>query len=150
MLQEALGKDYDTERIAYKIADVENLPFDDASFDTVVDTFSLQSYYDRNKAISEIKRVLKPQGKLLVIGRGASTISLYNQYIQFRAGQDIKQEGLVHHLDFEKIFKNDPDFEVEYLERRNLGMTHIMILRKVIPEIDSEDLNTETISEKVI
>lgn len=42
MIQEALGKDYDTKKIQYKIADVENLPFENESFDTVVDTFSLQ------------------------------------------------------------------------------------------------------------
>jgi len=42
MIQEALGKNYDESRITYKIADVENLPFADESFDTVVDTFSLQ------------------------------------------------------------------------------------------------------------
>ena len=110
MIEEALGKEYDPERITYKIADVENLPFENESFDTVVDTFSLQryllyiafitdlilaliilnSYYDRNKALSEIKRVLKPGGLFLMLGRGSSKISLYNQYLQFKAGTDIK------------------------------------------------------------
>lgn len=42
MIEEALGKDYDSSRIKYVIADVESLPFGDESFDTVVDTFSLQ------------------------------------------------------------------------------------------------------------
>jgi ubiquinone/menaquinone biosynthesis C-methylase UbiE len=44
MIQEALGKEYDTSRISYRIADVEHLPFSDNSFDTVVDTFSLQRW----------------------------------------------------------------------------------------------------------
>lgn len=43
MIEEALGKEYDSNRITYKIADVEHLPFENESFDTVVDTFSLQS-----------------------------------------------------------------------------------------------------------
>lgn len=90
MLEEALGKDYDSSKITYKLADVENLPFKDESFDTVVDTFSIQSYYDRKKALKEMKRVLKPGGKLLIMGRGVSKISLYNQYLQYRAGLDIK------------------------------------------------------------
>lgn len=42
MIQEALSKDYDVDRIKFKIADVEKLPFKDEEFDTVVDTFSLQ------------------------------------------------------------------------------------------------------------
>jgi ubiquinone/menaquinone biosynthesis C-methylase UbiE len=47
MLEEALAKD-DENRMTFKLADCEKLPFADESFDTVVDTFSVQSYYDRN------------------------------------------------------------------------------------------------------
>ncbi|CAI2377393.1 unnamed protein product [Moneuplotes crassus] len=130
MIQEALGKEYDTKKIKYKIADVENLPYKDESFDTVVDTFSLQSYFDRNKALGEIKRVLKPGGLFLVLGRGTSYVSLYNEYLQFRAGLDIESEGSVFNLDFEKLFEEDDDLEVEHIERKNLGMTYIMMVRK--------------------
>lgn len=42
MIQEAIAKEYDDKKITYRIADVEHLPFEDSSFDTVVDTFSLQ------------------------------------------------------------------------------------------------------------
>jgi ubiquinone/menaquinone biosynthesis C-methylase UbiE len=48
------------------------------------------SYYDRNKAVKEIKRVLKPGGLFLVMGRGVSKVPLYNQFLQLRAGEDIK------------------------------------------------------------
>ena len=143
MIKEALGKEYNMKKIKYRIADVENLPYKDESFDTVVDTFSLQSYYDRNKALSEIKRVLKPGGLFLVLARGKSYVTLYNQYLKFRAGQDIHNEGAVFHLDFDKIIAEDPDFTVEYLERKNLGMTYLMMIRKKWKEEQILSENTE-------
>jgi len=111
MIEEALAKD-DDNLMKFKLHDVENLPFESNYFDTVVDTFSLQSYYDRSKAISEIKRVLKPGGKLLVIGQGASSYKWYNDYLKLRAGLDLKTYGCVYHLDLQSILEQDPDFEV--------------------------------------
>ena len=48
-------------------ADVERLPFSDASFDTVVVTFVLCSVPRQDSALSEIGRVLKPGGRLLFL-----------------------------------------------------------------------------------
>ncbi|HCT77492.1 MAG TPA: SAM-dependent methyltransferase [Micromonosporaceae bacterium] len=47
--------------------DAENLPFADASFDTVVCALSLCTIPNHRKAISEMARVLKPGGKLLLL-----------------------------------------------------------------------------------
>jgi ubiquinone/menaquinone biosynthesis C-methylase UbiE len=44
-----------------------SLPFDDASYDTVVVTFVLCSIVDLPGAFSEIARVLRPQGRLLFL-----------------------------------------------------------------------------------
>ena len=46
-----------------------------------------------------MKRVLKPDGKLLILGQGASTFSLYNSYLKLWAGLDLKTQGCVYHLD---------------------------------------------------
>jgi ubiquinone/menaquinone biosynthesis C-methylase UbiE len=43
----------------YYIEDVENLSFEDNSFDTVVDTFSLEYYLNPEIALKEMKRVCK-------------------------------------------------------------------------------------------
>jgi ubiquinone/menaquinone biosynthesis C-methylase UbiE len=43
----------------------EALPFDDASFDTVVLTFVLCTVDDQSRALAEVRRVLKPNGTLL-------------------------------------------------------------------------------------
>jgi len=65
-----------------------------------------------------------------VLGRGVSKITLYNQFLQLRAGEDINHEGAVFHLDFNKIFDEDGDFEVTHWERKNLGMTFVMMMTK--------------------
>jgi len=46
---------------------VEKLPFPDNSFDTVINTMAFTGYPDGNKAIGEMKRVLKPGGRLLLV-----------------------------------------------------------------------------------
>jgi ubiquinone/menaquinone biosynthesis C-methylase UbiE len=48
-------------------AGAERLPFPDASFDTVVSTMVLCTVPDAQAAIDEIRRVLRPGGKLLFI-----------------------------------------------------------------------------------
>ena len=51
-------------------ADSHELPFEDDQFDTVVDSLTLQSCYDQETVFEEMKRVCKPGGRILVIGRG--------------------------------------------------------------------------------
>lgn len=48
-------------------ADAQHLPFDDASFDTVVCTLSLCAIPDHARAIAEMARVLRPGGRLLLL-----------------------------------------------------------------------------------
>ena len=48
----------------------ENLPFEDASFDTVVTTYTLCSVGNEEKVLAELRRVLKPGGTLLFLEHG--------------------------------------------------------------------------------
>ncbi|MEE8346996.1 MAG: class I SAM-dependent methyltransferase [Dehalococcoidia bacterium] len=50
--------------IELRQASAEELPFDDASFDTVVSTLVMCSVKDPLRALSEVRRVLKPSGEL--------------------------------------------------------------------------------------
>lgn len=48
-------------------APAEDLPFEDASFDTVVSTLVLCGVDDQSRALREIRRVLRPGGRLLFL-----------------------------------------------------------------------------------
>lgn len=47
--------------------DVENLPYNDDYFDTIINTMAFTAYPDGEKALHEMLRVLKPGGSLLLL-----------------------------------------------------------------------------------
>jgi ubiquinone/menaquinone biosynthesis C-methylase UbiE len=53
--------------------DAQQLPFPEASFDTVVCTLSLCNIPDDRRAIAEMKRVLRPGGRLLLLDHVRAT-----------------------------------------------------------------------------
>ena len=61
--RELLGRSESSFRTVKGVA--EALPFPDGSVDVVVSTLTLCSVVDQQKALSEIRRVLKPNGKFL-------------------------------------------------------------------------------------
>ena len=53
--------------VDFREGDAEHLPFDDASFDTVVCAFSLCTIPSPAAALGEMRRVLRPGGRLLLV-----------------------------------------------------------------------------------
>ena len=59
-------------KVKLKIADAENLPFKSNSFNTVIETLGLCTYNDPVKALKEMKRVCKKNGRILLLEHGKS------------------------------------------------------------------------------
>lgn len=57
-------------KIQTVIADAEQLPFTDRVFDTVCSSLSTCTFTDPLKALKEMKRVIKPGGKILLFEHG--------------------------------------------------------------------------------
>ena len=53
--------------ISYILADAEELPFKDNSFDIVSIGFGLRNVTDKDRALLSMQRVLRPGGKLLIL-----------------------------------------------------------------------------------
>lgn len=54
-------------RVRFVEGDVAALPFEDASFDLVVSTFSVHHWPDAEAGFREVRRVLRPDGEVVII-----------------------------------------------------------------------------------
>ncbi len=59
--------------------DSENLPFEDNSFDAVTVAFGVRNFENIDKGILEMKRVLKPNGKMVILEFSKPTIFPFKQ-----------------------------------------------------------------------
>jgi demethylmenaquinone methyltransferase/2-methoxy-6-polyprenyl-1,4-benzoquinol methylase len=81
--------------IGFELADVEQLPFPDASFDAVTCAFGLRNFLDRGRALSEMVRVVRPGSRVAILELTPPANPLARAYMdeviprlgQFIAGQ---------------------------------------------------------------
>ncbi len=116
-------------QVDLRLGDAQALDLPDASFDTVVCTLSLCAIPDDRRAVEEMKRVLRPGGRLLlldhVIGQPRwvraiqwllelATRPLQGEYLRRRPLLDVQAQG----------------FEVERDQRSKLGIVERLSARK--------------------
>lgn len=84
MLQRAPQKARDHRvNVQFLIADVMNLPFPDASFDAVTISFGIRNVADPKRAIQEMARVLKPNGRMIILEFGQPSIPIISDLYRF-------------------------------------------------------------------
>jgi ubiquinone/menaquinone biosynthesis C-methylase UbiE len=76
--------DLDPKRLPDTVGDIHELPFDDNSFGTIVCTEVLEHCHTPHKAIAELQRVLKSEGKLILTTRFVYPLhDVPNDYFRF-------------------------------------------------------------------
>lgn len=123
----ALGREVDLLE-----ADAQALPFDDASFDTVVSTLSLCGIPDERMAIAEMSRVLRPGGRLLLLDHIGSS------WWPLRAGQRLVEFITVrtageHMTRRPRPFVEAAGFQIEEAERLKAGTIERLAATKPVP-----------------
>jgi len=84
-------------RVEFVPADVRNLPFPDDTFDSAVSTFLFCQLSDPLPGLKEVKRVLKPSGRFLLLehvrtqGRLEGIVSLLAKPLYLLSGDQIAQ-----------------------------------------------------------
>jgi len=113
----------------FQLADVENLPFPDESFDTVVSSFVFCTVPDPEKGVREILRVLKPGGRAIFLEHTKSDSILLNYLVLLPLKVPLKV-----------ILDDDPlrethrlvrrYFDVELEESHYNGIVRLILARK--------------------
>ncbi len=112
-----------------RVGDAQNLPFPDASFDTVVATLALCTIPDDRRAVIEAARVLRPDGRLLLLEHVRSPV------LPVRMVQRVL-DPLAILIDHDHLLREplrhveDAGLAVERLERSKWGIVERLAARK--------------------
>jgi ubiquinone/menaquinone biosynthesis C-methylase UbiE len=116
-------------QVDLRLGDAQALDLPDASFDTVVCTLSLCAIPDERLAITEMRRVLRPGGRLLLLDHVAGTPRwvraiqwLLEQLTRPLQGEHMRRRPLLH--------VQAQGFEIEQHERSKLGIVERLTARK--------------------
>ncbi len=90
-------------KIDLRLGDSENLPFEENKFDAVIVAFGVRNFENLEKGLTEMQRVLKPGGQLVVLEfskpRGFPFKQLYNFYFKFvlpKIGQLVSRDSAAY------------------------------------------------------
>jgi ubiquinone/menaquinone biosynthesis C-methylase UbiE len=109
--------------------DAQDLPLPDGSFDTVVCTLSLCNVPDDRKAVAEMKRVLKPGGRLLLLDHVRAASGLVRAVQKALEVVMVRLEG-EHLLRRPLEHAQAEGFEVELRERYKAGIVERLSARR--------------------
>ena len=112
------------------LGDAQALEFADATFDTVVCTFSLCSIPDEARALAEVQRVLRPGGRLILLDHVAGEprwVRALQWVLEHVAGP---LSGGDHFLRRPITRLPSLGFAVEFSQRSKLGIVERVVARK--------------------
>ncbi|ASJ01158.1 class I SAM-dependent methyltransferase [Thermococcus gorgonarius] len=117
-------------RVEFKLAEAERLPFPDNYFDTVISSFVFCTVPEPEKAMEEIRRVLKPGGKAIFLEHTRSDDKLVN-YL-FLLPMKALLKPLLDDDPLRETHKLVRElFEVEKEETYYRGIVRLIVARKV-------------------
>ncbi len=91
MLESARANVGERNNIAFQQVDIQNIPYEDDSFDVVIANMMLYHVPDLHKGLSEVKRALKPGGCFYCATYGENGITEYVQ--ELLADRGVKRDG---------------------------------------------------------
>jgi ubiquinone/menaquinone biosynthesis C-methylase UbiE len=121
-------------RVDLRLGDAQALELPDASFDTVVCTLSLCAIPDERRAVAEMKRVLRPGGRLLLLDHVAG-LPRWLRAIQRLLELVTRPATGDHQLRHPLLQVQAEGLEVERREQSKLGMVERLAARKPSEEV---------------
>lgn len=140
-------KNYSSKNLCFQIGSVLNIPFEQQVFDVVVSFETIEHISDHRKMISEIKRVLKSNGLLIISTPERAVYSDQANHFNPYHEKELYEEEFVQilseqfqfiQLGYQKFLKGS------YIQVANASNNEIKIFRGEFKEIQQlKDLNQE-------
>lgn len=127
MLEHAKALMGENDRIQWKTADAQNMPFEDESFDAVVCQFGVMFFPDKVRAFKEARRVLKPSGHYY--------FSVWDKISNNEFAEVVTQA-------LEEMFPNDPP---RFLARTPHGHYDVDLLRPALEAAGFTSISVDAI-----
>lgn len=105
--------------------DVEHLDFPDHTFDTVISALATCSYLNPIAALHEMKRVCKPDGRLLFLEHGRSSWELIGRFQDRSALNSIQRSGCRHNQEPQQIIQA-AGLKIISARRSWIGILHVI------------------------
>ena len=112
-----------------RVGDAQALEIPDESVDTVVSTLSLCSIPDDRKAVSEVKRVLRPGGRFILMEHVASPFRLVRVFQKALDWITVRTEG-DHQVREPLVHLQAERFRIDSIERLKWGIVERVATRK--------------------
>jgi ubiquinone/menaquinone biosynthesis C-methylase UbiE len=113
-------------KVDLRKGDAEALDFLDHSFDTVISSLATCSFYDPIKALKEMRRVCKPQGRILLLEHGRSTWKWLGRYQDRHMHQQMEEGGCRWNQEPQELVKAS-GLKIIEAERTLLGILHTIV-----------------------
>ncbi len=152
MLEEAKENVGSYDNVEYRLIDIQSIPYPDESFDVIIANMMLYHVPDTDKALSEVRRVLRPDGTFYCATYGEHGITGYlaeilaeygvedkaNKNFTLQNGRGILEKYFpeVKQLDYpDSLEVTDPDDMVDYIYSLESMSTLFGVPRDNIKEI---------------
>jgi ubiquinone/menaquinone biosynthesis C-methylase UbiE len=108
-----------------QVMDAQQLQFDDHSFDTVVSALSTCTFPDPVTALREMRRVCKPEGRILLLEHGRSSVEFLGRWLDRIAPAQYAETGCRINQDPRQTVEQ-AGLKIVWIERRLLGLGYMM------------------------
>jgi len=126
------AKEKNMENVEFVVGDCENLPFEENSFDIIINSQSFHHYPNPQDFFNSVYKVLKPGGKLILRDNtGNKVVKFLMNHVEVPIINMLGYGDVaIYTLDEIREFCNKANLEVETVEKRGLFRLHLVAVKK--------------------
>lgn len=115
-------------------------------YDTIVEAFGLCAHEDPVAALQNMKKLLKPNGRIILLEHGRLDWKFVNNHLDFRSEKRMKTWACRWNLDINELI-DEAGLDITFEKRVHLGTTYMLICKR--PE-DSINVDEKSFWNKIM